>query len=430
MLARSFGRLAGFDLRTGADQWASPTDRTLEMILGDGQFAMNGLLNVFTYQRLWTDKTAAGLVSDGRFVFAIENEGLASPVLGMIRSTNSLTAYHAPGTKGNGRIAWTLGGRLRPAVPRVPMRGTFLLGPPLAVGGKLYCIAESEGEIRLLVVDSNRLAVEGLPKSVVTARNRLVWHATLAQASQSISADLRRRILGTTPAESGGMIVCPTGEGMCVAVDLFQQRAAWAFDARPTSRPSPEGSRRPTQTNTSQWLGDSTVTVVDDRILFSPANPPAIFCLNRDDGSLLWESRRDFRDQAKPPNERHDSGVYLAGAWNGRIAVVEHAMIRTGFFRVLVVSSAVRILDLQTGKKLHSVRIDKPSGYGVIVDGVLYQPTAKQRIAKVDLSNGSASTVSTPHGRTFVNLICVRGQIIAQSPEWLDVFPISTLIRK
>lgn len=307
------------------------------------------------------------------------------------------------------------------------MRGTFLLGPPLPVGGKLYCIGQVNREIRLLVVDSNRLAVEGSPKFDANADQPFVRETTLAQSSLPIGADLRRRTLGTTPAESGGMIVCPTGEGVCVAVDLFQQQPAWAFDARSASRRDAIRSREPVETNKSQWLGDATVTIVGDRVLYSPADPPTIFCLDHNDGSLIWESRRDYRDHGKEPSKRQDAGVYLAGAWNGRVAVVEHAMQRTGFFQVLLVSSAVRILDVNTGEQLHSARIDKPSGYGVIVDGVLYQPTAKRQIAKIDLASGTVGVIPTPNARTFVNLIYVRGRMVAQSPEWLDVFPISVL---
>ncbi len=96
------------------------------------------------------------------------------------------------------------------------MAGAFFLGPPLPLEGKLYAVAEFNGEIRLVVLDAKT--------------GRLQWQQQLAHVdNRTIIVDAGRRLTGATPSYDGGVLVCPTSAGAVVAVDVTMRSLLWGF---------------------------------------------------------------------------------------------------------------------------------------------------------------------------------------------------------
>ena len=127
--------------------------------------------------------------------------------------TNKLAAYDIH----TGKLQWELGGQesLRPS-------DTFFLGPPLPLRGQLYVMAEIKDEIRLLALDG--------------ATGKLLWSQQLAMVESNITQDPVRRLAGVSPSYSDGVLICPTGAGCVVAVDLATRSLLWGYIYQPPRR--------------------------------------------------------------------------------------------------------------------------------------------------------------------------------------------------
>ena len=174
-------------------------------------------------QRTWDDALVMSLSSDGKRAFVIRGVAGASqeeivawqvaPGFGRrfeesSATSNQLAAYDLAT---EGKLAWELDGR-RPAGE---LAGAFFLGAPLAVDDKLYVMAEIRSAIYLLALDP--------------ATGKVHWQQQLVGLEQGIALDPSRRLSGATPSYSGGILVCPTGAGAVVAVDVVKREFAWVY---------------------------------------------------------------------------------------------------------------------------------------------------------------------------------------------------------
>ena len=107
-------------------------------------------------------------------------------------------------------MQWELGGQ-----EALEQSDTFFLGPPLPLRGQLYVMAEIKDEIRLLALDG--------------ATGKLLWSQQLAMVESNITQDPVRRLAGVSPSYSDGVLICPTGAGCVVAVDLATRSLLWGY---------------------------------------------------------------------------------------------------------------------------------------------------------------------------------------------------------
>src|SRR5262249_29790028 len=80
----------------------------------------------------------------------------------------------------SGKLIWEHGDPGMPDKPKTDIAGSFFLGPPLPLGGKLYVLTEKNAELRLICLD----AVTG----------ELTWMQTLATARDRLLQDVSRRV--------------------------------------------------------------------------------------------------------------------------------------------------------------------------------------------------------------------------------------------
>ena len=162
------------------------------------------------------DVAAGTLSSDGQNVYALESMGFLAPYQRSSRGAplpmaptdhNRLVAYELAT---DGKLLWEVGG---PREYGLEMAGTFFLGPPLPLDGKLYCIAEVTGDVRLVVLSAQTGALQ--------------WSQTLSLPDEVLLQFPLRRLAGLTPAFSNGVLVCPTTAGAVVAVDPARRILLW-----------------------------------------------------------------------------------------------------------------------------------------------------------------------------------------------------------
>lgn len=192
---------------------------------------------------------------------------------------------------------------------------TWFLGAPLPVKGKLYVIGENAGVLRLLILDA--------------ATGGLIAQQPLLQPPTSFEVDWLRRYYGLTPSASDGLILCPTGLGMVVALDADTATPTWCFSYSTPTEEDPNDRNR-FQNNRYFHYGTSGsneeiermfsktgwqvpgVMIDDGRVLIAPPDVPSLYCLDLPTGKLLWR-QDDFK---------REHALYVACIRNGTAYVV------------------------------------------------------------------------------------------------------------
>lgn len=364
------------------------------------------------------DATSGTLSSNGRLVFAVETNaadaarpaaanGMRRIIAGATRQVgNRLSAYDAVG---KGALRW----RLPVAGPRdgdAAGEETWYMGAPLVLGDQLFVLVEERGEIRLDVL--------------AAADGAVVWSQPLAELDEEQTADTgraqQRRLAGLSPSFADGVLVCPTGSGTLVAVDLATRTLLWAsnyavpmeqgaqvmrFGVRvqvggPNGRGLVlKGQFGGAATAAGGWR-DAAPIVAAGRVILGAVEAEKLLCLDLRSGALVWEVPRG-------------ESLYVAGVVDGRV--------------ILVGSDGVDALSLADGTRAWGKPVDlgaaSPSGSGVVTPTRLFVPTDAPEVVEIALADGSI--VGRSPARSGVvpgNLVAYRGELISQGVDSLDVF--------
>lgn len=417
LLTRTISELRAIDAATGDTLWQAAADPLLVRLLtDDGRGPVpnaSNFIQQLAAQRVWGDLTWGGLSSDGELVYCIEETGLRYPVRLPAGRSRQMKTF--PRDRRVNRIVardvrtfdlkWSIGGSLDEDVAIVvePYAGTYFLGSPLPLAGHLYCLAETDGEIRLLAFQ--------LKSSGGSRRPELVWTQPLVGANLRIDNDRLRRVAGTMLSYADGILVCPTDAGYVVAVDVTTRSLLWGYrhpstgNRRPIPRPFPRPIPRPVppSNRTSRWL-DSTCVIDNGKVLLTPRNSDEIVCLNLFDGRVLWKKKRG-------------DGLYVAGIRAGRALVVG--------------SGSVRALKMADGSSAwqQAAAIATPAGRGIAANDRLLVPLSTGHIAVVDVRTGRLiDTVKTPGGRVPGNLVLAGNVLISQGVDAVEVIPTAGLL--
>lgn len=382
---------------------------------------------------VFEDATSGTLSSDGELVFAVESDpaSLAGPSGANVdmfrqfssgpRATNVLAAYRLAK---RGEPAWRLSGadaagRRADGDPLgigmqqlQASQGKWFLGAPLPIGDQLFVLVEERGEIRLEVLGA--------------ADGSLRWSQPLAELDEGMQIGNReshlRRVGGLSPSFADGVLVCPTGAGTVVAVDLATRTLLWAYTySQPKGGDSillPNGVRvqrgvggggarmivngqlvgAAGPTAATGWR-DSSPVLVGGKIVLTPRESDEIHCLDLRTGSVVWKAPRQ-------------DGLYLAGAVDGRAIVVGRRGVRS-----LALADGGPAWSESTGFAGAC-----PSGRGVLTGGRLFLPLDTPEVVEIDLADGSVAGRSPARGHVAGNLVAYRGEVVSQGVDSLDVF--------
>ena len=400
LMMRTTEHLIGVDYRTGKRVWVYPwqsnvedykqESNPLDDIIADRDDS-NDLLS----QRVWNDVPYGQTSSDGERVFFLNHlKEVELTLLSAIANihgtrpadnrTNTLVALDLAT---EGKLLWRLG-----AVPGEvnAFSDAFFLGPPLPIEGRLYVMVEIAGDINLVCLDP--------------ATGDLLWRQQLAAVeSGSIDRDPVRRVAGAIPTFHQGVLICPTGAGAVVAIDLGDRMLRWgvSYERNPNTGIFRSGRSREMDPNRlMQRWHTSTAIASDDSVLVTPVESDRLLGLSLLDGSPLFT-----------PIPRV-SMRYLAG-------------IRGDQF-IVVGSNNVRGFDLKTGSGKWTTARDmltagqQISGQGVFGDGSYLVPTTSNQIIQVSTENGKV--IQRRDTRFELgNLVATGGELISQGPLSLAV---------
>ncbi|TWT79068.1 Outer membrane protein assembly factor BamB [Planctomycetes bacterium CA13] len=400
LLMRTTERLVGVDFTTGKRVWMYPwfsTEKyfdteTIDFDSIPGEEQVNEMLS----QRVWNDLPYGQITSDGQRVFMLDDLGkiemaMFSPIMGMQGTRPSDTGSNtlvALDLATEGYLLWRIG---KGEDLASTMSDAFFLGPPLPLEGRLYVMAEIAGDISLICLDP--------------ASGSELWRQHLvAVETGAIDTDPIRRVGGATPSYHEGLLICPTGAGACVAVDLVDRMLRWG-----ATYPRNDDLIRGMNTRGNNSVGStqlmqrwySGAAIAADRsVLLTPIESNQLLSFNLLTGEEVFE-----------PKERVVSRT-LAGIRDGK------------FF--LVGSNQMSAYDLQTGNKLWNTPTDLLSvgqlisGRGVFGISTYLLPTTTNQIVKVSLEDGSVMDRRDVNFQ-LGNLIAVDGELISQAATTLSV---------
>ena len=433
ILMRTPERVVAVDFKTGKIIWQVETRATaigFSGIEARGRQVMNGrqglqviipgrasrgtpksMIANLLKEQIWLDKTLGSMSSDGERLFLLEEFNNSNELryidqrgrkrIGLGYQYNVLRARSIDAAQG--KLLWSLGG---PHDPDPEMQRAFFLGPPLPLGDRLYQIVEINDEICLLVLD----AITG----------EKIWRQQLAVVGQSTDLERRRRVGGISPSYANGVLVCPTGVGAMVAVDLTSRHLRWGYsygDGRVG------GGRRRNPAWHQQMLApaprldqiwsDGCATIADDKVLITPTESNQLHCVSLAEGKPLWQ-----RDRGRDVYLAciHDQKVYLVGP--DRITALS---LDTGE------KVGSQMIFAMEGKKFPLLATGAvPSGRGYSAEGRYYLPVRLATggaVLTVNLDTLNIEDVTAMRGeQTPGNLICHQDCVLSQSSDRLQCF--------
>lgn len=390
---------------------------------GEDEQATAAMAQGRTLAPVFEDATSGTLSSDGRHVFAVEShpdalvgrDGMGTrgrmmfnggPAPGGWSGGNSLAAYDLAD---GGRLRW----RLPIADPGRPTRAmAWTLGPPLPVNDRLFVLVEELGEVRLDVLDAQT--------------GSTVWSQPLAELDEEARVDNQdnqsRRVAGLSPALAEGVLVCPTGAGAVVAVDLATRTLLWAYNYRIGAQGAQgdmvvmqNGVRVPqvgriingrvvigngqTGGSDGRWL-DGCPVLAGGNVLLTPGESDRLHCLDLRTGAMKWTRPRE-------------DGLYVAGVVADRLVIVG----RRG----------VEAIDPDRGERLWFTPLTGEdaaiSGRGLVVADRMFLPLDTPEVVEIDLATGTIVGRSPGRGGAVPgNLVAYRGEVVSQGVDSLDVF--------
>jgi tetratricopeptide (TPR) repeat protein len=438
LIYKNFFGVTAVDLRNGALCWTSPSDWSLQRMLGQGdtkKSAVAGWLNYYQEQHpqiLFENSTVSTLSTDGQFVYVVEDFAVPpspqpnfhngmiipgglqnnlhlSPELENAVAHNRLYAYSL--AQNSGKLTWSLG-----TEEKDPLLDHYFLGPPLPLAGKLYLLADKQQEIRLICLDPSALAKDN--RNIAGA---IVSIQTLGMTQEKMQNDPLRRTWAAHLAYGEGILVCPTNAGAVFGVNLLENSLVWAYpyrDKNDVRELSPqEGMRRrmirggiiieqPQTAGNShnQWKVTAPI-IADGKVVFTAPDAHSIHCINLRDGSPIWHF------------PKHEEDLYLGNIYNGKVLVVG--------------KKSVRALSLSNGETLWTLETGTPSGQGIGSDNIYYLPLKdsgkgkeEPQIVGIDMDRGkiisrSKSRPSEPDKSDADvpgNLIFAEGKVVSVTP--------------
>jgi tetratricopeptide (TPR) repeat protein/outer membrane protein assembly factor BamB len=338
--------------------------------------------------------------------------------------------------------------------------GSYFLGPPVTVNGKLYVLFEKDGAIKLACLDAYKVATieadaaKGEKPRASAKQPELVWVQNLGRANTGIRQDTdARRSQGVFLATADGVMVCPTNTGAYVAVDLNARSLLWAHTyVAPEKNPNagsgdmpgrrfvrPAGGGTGAAIVANRWRSSMPI-IVGNRVIATSFDSGFVECLDLRSGKVIW------RDARKPKD------LYVGGVINGHVLIVGQDEVR-----------AIKLV----GEKDERTKLEKVAspwdanpkfaqviGHGVTGrDGIYYlpvfgdpdkptDPNALPSVISIDAVTGKFKGAPTVYRRkegavatadarlALGNLVFHDGMMFSQSATEIVGFPLNEAKQK
>ena len=426
VLMRTATNLLAVDFSSGKRLWEVPVDEQFEYWRGNlqqnksVQKDLHQLEGAITF-RLMHDTTYGGLSSNGKLVFSIEDLklGLGDQLTSNVRRQVLIggqpqgKTYHTPCNRlaahdiHTGKLRWHLGGPADQFALR--QSETFFLGPPLPLMGRLYVLGETKGEVRVISLDA--------------ATGDELWSQQLCMGStpsrynnDDDSVSPLRRAAGSSPSYADGILVCPTGSGAVIAVDLATRSLLWAYRYERTNEQLIQqqlnvmlSGSASSQGKTGIWQGN-VATIAEGCVLLTPVDSDGLHCLDLIDGKPLWK-------RPLPQENR----LYLACVHQGKAIVVGNENVQAWHLKKLDETGFPK--PAWNGKAIALPEGAAPSGRGFLSGNTYFLPLNSAEVLGIDLTAGEIThRAKSRKGQVPGNLICYQGKVISQGVGELETF--------
>ncbi|WP_166825169.1 outer membrane protein assembly factor BamB family protein [Thalassoroseus pseudoceratinae] len=285
VLVRTPSDVTALDRHTGEFRWRGMPDLFIDRLHhsgAQGNQSVESQLQTRVVKHVWIDVTYGRMSTDGKYVYCVELPDHFPEPLQQNRQPNAnsnlLLALRIDDEEGP--CEWRVGGERNVGPFELPLAGHFFLGPPTPLGGELFCLADVDNETRLLVLEPSSGEVK--------------WSQGLA-ATGDYAREARRNS-GLVVAAADGVVVCPTGAGSFVAIDLTTRSLLWAYSVRPNQQNLQFQRRRivPTPNMVQSWLDEQPV-IVDGRVLLKSRHTNELHCVDLRSGRKLWTNSEKLR---------------------------------------------------------------------------------------------------------------------------------------
>ncbi len=414
IVTRNARNLLAVDFDSGKQIWDirpdedPPLELLEEALRNHDEVQVDTQATLALNDRLYRDAVFSAISSDGERVYAVRGLRLDNSIDMMrwtgaqafrafgrqieseITASNTLVALDL---KTEGKRIWEIHGQ----DVYGPLSGAFFLGPPLAVDGRLYVLAEIKSGIYLIAIRNTNEPPFW----------ELDWMQHLANLELGIGLSYERRLAGATPSYHNGVMICPTAAGIVVAVDTVSQSLLWAyqFQADNLRMPRAVGRNAVVINPQPEILGDhwqdNTAIMAEDVVLLTPRESNALHCLDQRSGKLLWTIDRG-------------NGLYVAAVADGLVHVVHQDRLES-----IAVESGQPV-DRPVTTFPSDVRV---SGRGFFSADYYFLPLTSGQVAKIEVTTGkTVSTVLANREGPLGNLVCHRGAVLSQSSTFLERF--------
>lgn len=434
---RTLTEIQCVSLATGQTLWKSSVVSGLDTLLssgGSGKGSSEVVLARALREWLWDRSAASSLVTDGRRVFAVEDvspkNGGTLPAMEILpdgtptlregagKSHNRLTAWDVT----TGKVIWECGGPENPKLPdnvetsaadelSRPLAGVRFLAAPQPLGDQLCVIGQVDDLIELLLIDSEDGTLE--------------WRSTLHVAGESSPSSFipglpfgRIQVqsinsAGSAPVLHDDAVYVYVGANRYVACDLATRRILWAYEEKRHEQPGAANIRNinliqrfasKLMTQPDRWHHAEPM-VVQDRVLITPPVTDLLVCLDRDSGTVVWDTPRE-------------DGLFIAGVVDGVAVVVGRSTVRG--LRVDTGEPAWKNIALPDGLQ--------PAGHGILIPGSksrsaeLHLPQANGNVAVLQIASGTWGTGQWQMERYPGNITTGPETIVSQDVRGVTIF--------
>lgn len=277
VILRSFDRIMAVDIKSGKRIWYYPAiDELGTMYPGLGTNT-DAIPPDAGRVQSWLRRQAGAddLASDGQRLFFVEqtenNDRLGAGIW--------LNGNHAVASGANhlvaldvakqGSLQWMVGGEDGGSEPR--LANAFFLGPPLPLEDSVFGIVWLDSLVQLVQLDGNT--------------GQLQWQQALATVDSVVRLDDGTQ-QSLSPSYSNGVLVCPTGLGVVVGIDLSARTLLWGINYPTVTNVRSITSR---SANEPRWQGQA-VQIINDQVLVTAQESDQIYCVHLLTGKSLWPS--------------------------------------------------------------------------------------------------------------------------------------------
>ena len=414
LVLRTPDKLQAREVTTGEVLWEQRYSKPFSQVLTGNVKPLPGdrgsILDPMLRDRIFTNATYNQVtVGDGR-VFCISDHGFSGqtvppnrfPVSRAATKSHPLTTRRFSHLNAisleTGKLLWRVGQEAESAEGE--FAGHFFLGAPLLLAGQLYCLAEVQREIHLIVLNPTDGDIQ--------------WSRELQGCALPVEQSSYRGHSGLSPRYVDGQLICP-GAGAVVAVDGATRQLIWTHRYTEVEDNSTrlrnqrqlmiariaamQGKPAPPQPRSGSWLGTDVIASAK-HIVLAPRSIDELFCLSALDGSLRWKQPRG-------------DGLFLVNIDETRLLIVG--------------AKTVRLINLQDGKSMWPApaQVSPPSGTGLLAGGKYHLPLSSHAVAVIDMKTGHLETQDIDTEAPLGNLVWQGGHLVSQRADSVQVHKIA-----